>query len=100
MKKGLSRDRVKQAITCVTLFDNHLPSGGEVVLLLVNNCFLKDIASLLSDTLANELVVDLHVWDIALVAWDHGRLLSYGALFQRLNQRGQRGKLTLLDMSL
>ena len=52
-------------------FDLYLPCGGEVVLLLIDDLLLEDITSLLSGTLAQEVVVDLDVGDVSLVAWDH-----------------------------
>lgn len=59
---------------------SHLPSSGEVVLSLVNNFLLKHITGLLSGTLLHVLIVDLHKWNISLVARDNGCLLSNGTL--------------------
>jgi len=54
-------------------------SGGEVVLLLVNDLLLEHIAGLLSNPLSNELVVNRNIGHIALVAWDHSSLFPHRA---------------------
>lgn len=49
-------------------------SGGVVVARRVNDRLLEDITRLLCYTLAEVLVVDLDLWDVALVAGNHGSL--------------------------
>ena len=50
--------------------DLYLPCSTEVVLSLVNDCFLKHIAGLFSGTLLEVLVVDFDIWNVSLVAWN------------------------------
>jgi len=58
--------------------------GRVVVLDLVDDLGLEDVAGLLGDALADELVVDLDIGDIALVAWDDSSLLSDRALARHI----------------
>ena len=59
-----------------------LPSGREVVVGRVNDFRLEDVASLLSDAFAKQVVLRVHQRDVALVARDHRRLLRARALIQ------------------
>ena len=49
----------------------YLPCGGEIVLGFVEHLLPEDLARLLSDALAEVLVVDLDAGDVTLVAWNH-----------------------------
>ena len=53
------------------LSDLHLPGSREAVGGMVDDFGLKDLAGLLSDTLAEVLVVHLDAGDVACVSWDH-----------------------------
>ena len=74
----LFRDKrgIKATLESETVSDakSYLPSGGVVVARRVNDRLLEDVTRLLCYTLAEVLVVDLDLWDVALVAGNHGSL--------------------------
>lgn len=63
-------------------------SRGESIGGLVNDVCLEDVARLLSDALAEVLVVDADAWHVPSVAWNDGGLARHGALGRHVMSGG------------
>lgn len=85
-----ARDRVRLALAGRSRRGSraapYLPSGGEVVVGLVDDLGLEHVARLLRHALAQVVIVDLHARHVALVARDHSSLPRHGTLHTRSPQ--------------
>ena len=60
----------------------YLPCGRKVVFSLVEDVLAEDLAGLLRDALANELIVCLNSGNVTCVAGDHRRLSVRRCLYR------------------